>query len=54
MGDSFRMYLCDTRVIQDQHREALWALSERVMDLISAFPADIFCLSNMSVGTGDW
>ncbi len=23
MGNSFRMYLCDTRVIQDQHRKAL-------------------------------
>jgi hypothetical protein len=23
MGNSFWMYLCDTRVIQDQHREAL-------------------------------
>ncbi len=23
MGDSFRMYLRDTRIIQDQHREAL-------------------------------
>ena len=23
MGDSFRMYLCDMRVIQDQHHEAL-------------------------------
>jgi hypothetical protein len=53
MGDSFRMYLCDTRVIQDQHREALQASPKEVMDLISALPADILCLSTMSKGTGD-
>ncbi len=53
MGDSFQMYFCDMRVIQDQHREALWALSKEVMDLISVLPADILCLSTMSKGTGD-
>ncbi len=53
MGDSFRMYLHDMRIIQDQHREALWASSKEVMDLISVLPADILCLSFMSEGTGD-
>ncbi len=53
MDDSFRIYLCDTRVIQDQHREALWALSKKVMDLISALPADMLLLSTMSKGTGE-
>ncbi len=53
MGDSFRMYLRDTRIIQDQHRKALWASSKEVMDLISALPADILPLSTMSEGTGD-
>jgi hypothetical protein len=53
MGDSFRMYLCDTRVIQDQHRKALRASSEEVMDLVSALPDDILHLSIMSNGTGD-
>ncbi len=53
MGDSFRMYLHDTRVIQDQHREAFRASSKEVMDLISTFPADILRLSTMSKGTGD-
>ncbi len=53
MGDSFRMYLCDTRVFQDQHRKALQASSKEVMDLISALPADILHLSTMSEGTGD-
>ncbi len=51
MGDSFRMYLRDTHVIQDQHHEALRASSEEVMDLVSAFPADILCLSIMSKET---
>jgi hypothetical protein len=53
MGDSFRMYLRDTHVIQDQHREALRASSEEVMDLVSALPADILRLSIMSEGTAD-
>jgi hypothetical protein len=53
MGNSFRMYLRDTRVIQDQHRKALRASSKEVMDLISMLPADILCLSTMSKGTGD-
>jgi hypothetical protein len=53
MGDSFRMYLRDTRVIQDQHREALRASSEEVMGLVSALPDNILCLSIMSNGTGD-
>ena len=51
MGDSFRMHLRDTLVIQDQHCEALWASSEEVMDLGSALPADILHLSIMSEGT---
>ena len=53
MGDYFQIYLRDMRVIQDQHRKALQALSEEVMDLISVLPADILCLSTMSEGTGD-
>ncbi len=53
MGDSFRKYLRDTHVIQDQHHEALRASSEEVMDLVSAVPADILRLSIMSEGTAD-
>jgi hypothetical protein len=45
------MYLRDTYVIQVQHREALQASSEEVMDLVSALPADILCLSIMSKET---
>jgi hypothetical protein len=47
------MYLRDTRIIQDQHREALRASSEEVMDLVSALPDNILHLSIMSDGTGD-
>jgi hypothetical protein len=50
MGDSFRMYLRDTHIIQDQH-EALQASSEEVMDLVSALPANILRLSIMSEET---
>ena len=51
MRDSFRMYLHDTHVIQDQHCEALRASSKEVMDLVSALPADILRLSIMSEET---
>jgi hypothetical protein len=47
------MYLRDTRVIQDQHHEALQASSEEVMDLMSMLPADILRLSTMSEETGE-
>ena len=45
------MYLCDTHVVQDQHREALRTSSEKVMDLVSILPADILRLSIMSKET---
>jgi hypothetical protein len=51
MGDSFRMYLRDTRVIQDQHPKALRASSEEVMDIVGALPDDILCPCTMSDGT---
>ena len=51
MGDSLRMYLRDTHIIQDQHCEALRASSKEVMDLVSALPANILCLSIMSEET---
>ncbi len=47
------MYLRNTRIIQDQHHEALRALSEEVMDLVSTLPDNILRLSIMSDGTGD-
>jgi hypothetical protein len=46
LGDSFRMYLRDTAVIQHQHVDALHSASLAVMDLISALPDDVTALSN--------
>ena len=36
MGNSFRMYLRDTDVIQDKHLDILQAASQEVIDLIGA------------------
>jgi hypothetical protein len=46
LGDSFRMYLRDTAVIQHQHVNALQTASQAVMDLLSALPEDIIALSS--------
>jgi hypothetical protein len=35
MGNSFRMYLRDTGIIQDKHRDILRAASQEVIDLIA-------------------
>ncbi len=35
MGNSFRMYLRDTGMIQDKHRDILRAASQEVLDLIA-------------------
>jgi hypothetical protein len=50
LGDSFRMYLRDTAIIQHQHVDALLAASKEVMDLISALPMDVITLSTMTEG----
>ena len=46
LGDSFRMYLHDTAVIQHQHVDALRLASQAVMDLLSALPEDVIALSS--------
>ena len=46
LGDSFRMYLRDTAVIQHQHVNALQTASQAVMDLLSALPEDVIALSS--------
>ena len=53
LGDSFRMYLRDTSVIQQQHVDALQSASQEVLDLISALPEDVIALSTMTDGTAD-
>ncbi len=53
LGDSFRMYLRDTAIIQHQHVDALLAASQEVMDLNGALPKDIIALSTMTEGMND-
>jgi hypothetical protein len=48
LGDSFRMYLRDTVIIQHQHVDALLAASQEVMDLITALPTEVIALSTMT------
>jgi hypothetical protein len=53
LGDSFRMYLRDTAIIQHQHVDALLAALQEVMDLISTLPTDVITLSTMTKGMDD-
>ncbi len=50
LGDSFRMYLRDTVIIQHQHVDALLAALQEIMDLIAALPKDIIALFTMTEG----
>jgi hypothetical protein len=50
LGDSFRMYLRDTAIIQHQHVDAMLAALQEVMDLIAALPTDVIALSTMTEG----
>jgi hypothetical protein len=45
LGDSFKMYLCDTKAIQDKHLTALQSASSNVMALIGTPPDDIVHLT---------
>ncbi len=45
LGDSFKMYLHDTKAIQDKHLAALQTASSDIMALISTHPDDIVCLT---------
>jgi hypothetical protein len=45
LGDSFKMYLCDTKAIQDKHLAALQSASSNVMALIGTPPDDIVRLT---------
>jgi hypothetical protein len=53
LGDSFRIYLRDTGIIQHQHVDTLLAALQGVMDLITALPKDVIALSIMTEGTDD-
>ena len=49
MGNSFRMYLRNTGIIQDKHRDLLQAVSQEVIDLIAGSSANTHDLAGMSV-----
>jgi hypothetical protein len=53
MGDSFQMYLRDTRIIQNAHRKALRASNQEILTLLHAQPADIMQNVLMSEGTSN-
>jgi hypothetical protein len=48
LGNSFRMYLRNTAIIQNQHLDALHAASQEVMDLIAALPEDVNALCSIT------
>jgi hypothetical protein len=50
LGDSFRMYLRDTAIIQHQHVDALLAALQEVINLIAALPKEVIALSTMTEG----
>ena len=49
VGNSFRMYLRDTYIIQDKHRHILRAASQEVIDLIARSSVNIPDLAGLSV-----
>ncbi len=53
LGNSFRMYLRDTAIIQHQHFDASLAALQEVMDLIAVLPKDVIALSTMTEGMED-
>ena len=53
MGDSFQMYLHDTRIIQNSHSETLQASNQEILTLLHAQPADIMQNVLTSEGTAD-
>ncbi len=53
LGDSFRMYLRNTAIIQHKHVDALLAALQEVIDLITALPKDVIALFTMTEGTDD-
>jgi lambda repressor-like predicted transcriptional regulator len=48
MGNSFRMYLRDTGIIQDKHRNVLRAVSQEIIDLIAGSSVNIPHMAGLS------
>ena len=53
MGNSFRMYLRDTGIIQDKHRDFLRAESQEIVDLIAGSSANIPNMAGLSTVDAD-
>ena len=53
MGNSFRMYLRNTGIIQDKHRDSLRAASQEVINLIAGSSANIPDLAGLSIVEAD-
>ena len=49
MGNSFRMYLRNTGIIQDKHCDILRAASQEVIDLIAGSSVNIPDLAGLSI-----
>jgi hypothetical protein len=49
MGNSFRMYLRNTGIIQDKHCDILLAASQEVIDLIAGSSVNISDLAGLSI-----
>jgi hypothetical protein len=48
MGNSFKMYLRDTGIVQDKHLDVLWAASQEIIDLIAGSSVNIPDLAGLS------
>ena len=53
MGNSFRMYLRDTGIIQDKHRDVLRAASQEIIDLIAGSSVNIPNLAGLTTVEAD-
>ncbi len=53
MGNSFWMYLCNKRIIQDAHHKAIQASNQEILTLQHAQPTNIMQNKLMSEGTAD-
>ena len=49
MGNSLRMYLRDTGIIQDKHRDVLRAASQEIVDLMAGSLANIPNMAGLSM-----
>ena len=49
MGNSIRIYLRDTGIIQDKHRDVLWAASQEIFDLIAGSSVNIPNMAGLSM-----